>query len=200
MGKHSQESKNKAMIESAKRHDMAGMKKALREGADIDGLSQDGNGMTPLMWAMAMSHVGAVPPEQWAKQLEAIEWLAGRSDVNAVDKDGDTALIIAAKRADADSMRMLLADPRVNVDHEGVHGCALKMVAGRNPACEAMLGERVDLSARDAKGLGPLDWARAKKAEALTELLLYRLAKAQSDELASTLGNGSQASGVVHRL
>lgn len=172
------------LIESAKSHDIASMERALAGGAEIDGKCEEG--MTALMWALSMGDLGCyVPEEKLARQTKAIVWLAARSDVNARNLKGSTALGIAALRLDADGMRALLRDPRVDVDMEGAHGrTPLRLVAGRSFECEAMLGARVDVSSRDSKGVSPLELAQARGCCSLAELLLARLERLEIDSAA----------------
>lgn len=172
------------LIESARSHDIASMERALAGGAEIDGKCEEG--MTALMWALSVGDLGCyVPEEKLARRTKAIIWLAARSDVNARNLKGATALVITAQRLDADGMRALLMDPRVDVDMECSRGrTPLSLVAGSSFECEAILGARVDVSSRDSKGVSPLELARARECVSLAELLLARVERLEIDSAA----------------
>ena len=140
-----------------------GCRNALARGEDVN--SKDRDNQTGLMFAV--SH-------RWSYEIVKLLLEQPSLDLNCVNNEGDTALLLATTNGNVEGVRLLLADPRLNtINHKGLDG--------RTPVMKAMMMMRwwpsiqvlptevlkelvahpsVDLDTRDAEGRSLEDAAK----------------------------------------
>src|SRR5437016_4198340 len=155
---------------AARGNDVAVMRELIARGADPKLTTK--NGMTPLMAAAGVDHDPGITRSIETEALEAVKLCVELgNDVNAVNKDGDTALHGAARRERADSIVQFLVDHGANmnaknkmgwtplfiaegIDTTGFHvksdtTAALLRKLGAAPSPEGMSREMPDIRDRD---------------------------------------------------
>ena len=140
--------------------DVESIKAALKEGADIEGSSQDG--ATPLMFAASKGHYYAI------KKL-----LASRANINAVSTKGWTALRIAVRRQDARTVKQLIRNG-ADINHLSPDGwTALNEASyqGQKAIIRILLQGGADTEMRSPHDWTPLMQACHKGDEAAVRLL-----------------------------
>ena len=104
-----------AFLIAAKANDVAVMRELLAHGADP--LLPTRNGTTPLMVAAGVGHSPGITRSTESDALEAVRLcLELDADVNAANRNGDTALHGAAWREHADSIVQVLVDHGATLD------------------------------------------------------------------------------------
>lgn len=106
---------------AAKGNDVAVMRELLAHGADPKLTTK--NGTTPLMAAAGIDHDPGISRSIESEALQAIKLcVEAGNDVNAVNKEGDTALHGAAWRERADSIVQFLVDHGANINAKNKMG------------------------------------------------------------------------------
>jgi uncharacterized protein len=113
---------------AAQANDVAVMRELLARGADPN--VSTNLGTTPLMVAAGVGHLPGMSRSTEANALEAIKLCVELgADVNAVNKNGDTALHGAAWRHFADSIVQFLVDHGANMDAKNKRGWTPLVIA-----------------------------------------------------------------------
>ncbi|PYR26980.1 MAG: hypothetical protein DMF92_17270 [Acidobacteria bacterium] len=113
---------------AAQANDVAIMRELLARGADPN--VSTNLGTTPLMVAAGIGHLPGMSRSTEANALEAIKLCVELgADVNAVNKNGDTALHGAAWRHFADSIVQFLVDHGANMDAKNKRGWTPLVIA-----------------------------------------------------------------------
>jgi ankyrin repeat protein len=113
---------------AAQANDVAAMRELLARGADPN--VSTNLGTTPLMVAAGIGHLPGMSRSTEANALEAIKLCVELgADVNAVNKNGDTALHGAAWRHFADSIVQFLVDHGANMDAKNKRGWTPLVIA-----------------------------------------------------------------------
>lgn len=178
------------------------IKELLEKGVAVN--ARDEEDRTPLHWATDLQQTAVFAPliaaganvnakdaflgtplynaifrDQEEKITVVETLLVEGADVTVKNKDGRTALHIAALRGSAAVVSMLLikgADIHAR-DNDGSTPLHVAASWGFVAAVELLLAEGADVNAKDNKGKTPLDGARARKNEEAIELLKRHGAK-----------------------
>jgi ankyrin repeat protein len=109
---------------------------------------------------------------------------AAGKDVNAVDMDRQSALMVAAVKGCSDIVNALIA-AGADVNQRDVHGVTALMVAatsGHLPILEALLNAKADFTARGANGFTAFEMATRNKHHEITQILkIHRIIKLLED-------------------
>ena len=113
---------------AAQANDVAIMRELLAHAADSNAATDLGT--TPLMVAAGIGHLPGMSRSTEANALEAVKLCVERgADINAVNKNGDTALHGAAWRHFADSIVMFLVEHGANMDAKNKRGWTPLVIA-----------------------------------------------------------------------
>jgi ankyrin repeat protein len=150
------------VIEAAMRGDRDGVRRMLREGADVN--SAEGDGMTALHWAASRGDVALADMLLYAgANVKASTRLGGYTPMLLAARAGDAAMIATLARAGAD----------VNgATSTGVTPLMLAAASGRADAVNALLERGADAAAREevTQQTALMFAAAANRADAITAL------------------------------
>jgi predicted Zn finger-like uncharacterized protein len=97
--------------------------------------------------------------------MSLLKRLFGGADVNAKDKDGNTALIRASATGDMDSVMALIA-AGADIEGKGKHGKTALMEAaymGKTDCVKTLIAAGADVNAKSNGGIAALAWAAEQK-------------------------------------
>ena len=163
---HARDGKGRtALIEACKEGRLETARVLIQASAEVGTTDRDGNSalmeaansrQTALMLAAEKGHSDAV-----SALLRRWPWV----DVDAVDYEGRTALMLAAIHAGAETVKRLLQDGHADVDQRDDQGKTALIHAaeqGRADNVRALIDGNADLDRRDRSGKTALDHARAR--------------------------------------
>lgn len=168
------EDSNERLITAARDGDAEAVREALRQGADVNIVSQHLGG-SALVVAASGGQLFSALGWPWQKYLQVMKVLieAG-ADVNAQAWGGSTALMWSAEGGNADMARLLIeGDADVHVKDNGGHTALL--LAARNGHVDVvrlLIGEGADIHARNRGGNTALMLAAASGKPDVARLLI----------------------------
>ena len=158
------------LLEAAASGDENGILAAVAAGGDPN--ARDADKSTPLILA--------APHSLFGKERKIVEALVkAKADVNAVDKDGVTALMMASS-AGRDGMVRLLIENQARVDardHDDWTALMYAADAGHWSAVKELIEAKADVNATEKKGWSPLMMALFQGRGAVAEHLIKASAK-----------------------
>lgn len=153
--------RDKALIESAFKGELADTQVLVEKGASIEAV--DSKGRTALMWAAANGHTSVV------------EFLHGKgADINAQDSDGQTALMYATTRLSTATVQFLLkngADVNVQSKKQGFTALIIAASGGDEKLVRLLLEYGADRNLAEHDGSTATDRARQGDHAAVVKLL-----------------------------
>jgi len=177
---------------AAKKGDIAALKQHITNGKDVN--EKDSDVKTPLDWAenvygdspelkAAKKEIAKILRKHGGKHgtihsaarngdiEEVKEFLAAGTDVNAKDKDGWTALLMAASRGKKEIVKLLLAKG-AKVNAKSNNGTTPLHMSSKAEVAELLIANGADVNARTQKGSTPLHFSAQHAASHIVKLLI----------------------------